>query len=594
MQEINLFVAKEKLEKKFYRTKSESHRLKDLKTTIATLQKGKQMLVDEFKEKQRKSKNQPFDKKVFRGIYNELIDKNKLIKEKRDIYIENKRRLKKDIEVKKGAQKINKETHVFKEEDINACEKRIKQELNVNFQLHTKLSCITNDVEIIRDRIINLAEMAQISKVQLKKILDLRVIGDFKKIFSNNLLKQKRKNLKKIVKTSEDNFGKQNRLYQKNKNSISKLFDQCAWQNMELKEKQKKHKEVLLEIKEIGTGKEEQEKLDNIRQTVSVCYQKLKMVTEKVENSYIIDVDLKTEIKRNGGFIGLVDNILVYFSDLNFSINQGYKTIDVLNGQKEKSRGILSDMELGYNTLKINSKSHNKAEDMEHCIENSNLFISTRESINFLFRSKSFIFSFGSRIKRMVDTINQICELLDFNTVIDTNKIPERSSLLMGKGGKSEVKPKQLNKTMLSGELYAIIINKEQKEMLDSCFVINEWIEKSFPEFGQFNTKNKYSTHIMSFFESILSYYDNFTLFSKGIMKEIRGELKLKKQEENIEDHKYTVNTLNTKGVKRNLMPRKSFMSNKARKEANFKRAESQFAMKPISVISKENNKSKV
>lgn len=541
MQENSLFQMKEKLEKKFYRTKSESYRLNELNTKIGVLQEGKKRLKEEFKEKMRKSKNQPFNKKVFRSIYSELLNTNKDLQKKKKNYNKKIKRIKEDCKQKKIICKKSKKSNLVKQDGLIDCEKKIQQEEYIKFQLHNKIASISSDIDISRNRIITFAEMEGINKKQLEKITGLKLIGEFKKFFSYDLLKQKKKNIKRIVKTSENNFARQNISFNKKKRSISKLYDECAWQNLDMKKKQKEFKETMEEIKRLEKGKEEEEKLNGIRKRVFNFYQKLKMISENVENNYIADIKHKSNVETkddNGDCIGLVDNILIYYSDLNYNINQGYKAVNILSAQLEKEKTLLVNCCSAYEEVKTDSKEKNKEEKYNHRIENTISFINAKDLIYFLFRSKNFIFLFSKRIKQLIDSINKICGLLDFNLIFNVKRLSFSKSLKLNKKIFLETTDgEKQNKGIPSSILENISVTDDQLNSLNSCRSINHWVEKTFPYYGNYNGDKPYSSHILNFFDSIINNFDNFTNFLKEIVVTMKGEFKLTRKRQTKEDH---------------------------------------------------------
>ena len=572
MQEKTLFQSKEKLERKFYRTKSESLKLKTLNDKIALLHSGKQLLMDEFKEISRKRTNLKFNKKIFLNIIDELKMKNKELCKQSEKIRANKHNYEKDFEIKEKISKTCKKPVEELKADLRRKYKEKQNEINISFILQTKIATLTNDIEIVKNRVIGYVEMQNISSHQLKKIEKLRIIGEFKNMFSHSLLKQKKRNIQKVVKTSENNFGKQSVSFRKKKQSIDKLYDECAWMNLELKAKSKEHKQVTHELKEIGKRNHESEKLDNINQRVSEFYLKLKMIVENIENNLLDNLRHRTEVKDSDEFICMVEKVIVYFSDYNFNINQGYKEINVLQSQNKKRKAILDKSESSYQELRKKKLTVKLREQHYEKLENTSMYINTKKMLEFLFKSRNFIILFEKRLKMIINSINKICGLLDleYEFKIMNKGIVETPVLGKNNGMVQRIKPLNL------GSDDDLI---EMREKLNQNEDMRKWLLIDFPYYGKYDPNNSdFADYILQFYTNIINQFDKFLNIMTSLVAETKGEFQFKKSEE----HKSSNSNLNlevpfnkqkhrsglVKGIKRRKTFRKSVL--KIDKSKNF------------------------
>lgn len=182
MQERNMMLIKEKLEKKFYRTKSETHRLNEINHEMSILKNGKNHLLNEFRDKINQYKNHPYDDNGYQDILNSLKAGRQELIEEKQAYKKNLTILKQDVDRKRDDICEQDDKKQIKKEQLADANRKLAIELFDNDQLNYKFEQLTYDIKIVQKGLQNYVEIEGLQEQLLDRLQQHKHIGDIKKV----------------------------------------------------------------------------------------------------------------------------------------------------------------------------------------------------------------------------------------------------------------------------------------------------------------------------------------------------------------------------------------------------------------------------
>lgn len=182
MQERTMVTIKEKLEKKFYRTKSETVRLNELAQDITILKSGKNLLLHEFKEKLNQYKNHPFNDKGYNDILNSLKKDNDDLKSEKQAYKKNLKVVRLDIGKRQNDLISQEETINTKKVQLSEAYKKIDLETYDYDQLRWKLNQLSTDIATVNQRLHKYTEIEEFETIVVNRLLKHKHSSEIKKV----------------------------------------------------------------------------------------------------------------------------------------------------------------------------------------------------------------------------------------------------------------------------------------------------------------------------------------------------------------------------------------------------------------------------
>lgn len=177
-----MVLLKEKLEKKFYRTKSESHRLNELRHMVETIRNGKNHLLAEFKGKHNKYQNHSYDDQAYQNILNTLKANRSDLVLKKETYQNNKDTLKQDISKKQSDITTQASLINLKESKLSEVREQIRHEMYNNDQLESKSVQLIKNIETIRKNILSYIQVEGRQENLLERLKNHQHISEIKKV----------------------------------------------------------------------------------------------------------------------------------------------------------------------------------------------------------------------------------------------------------------------------------------------------------------------------------------------------------------------------------------------------------------------------
>lgn len=523
MDEKTLRTYIDRIEKKFYRTKSDKLRLSELNNQVTILHHEKNLLINEFKELSNEDKKKPFCKKTFNNILNELLKMNKMERDKKKKLEDAKVQARKEIVIKKNIIKKNNQPKKHKDKKFKELQSKLLLEEYENEKLISKVSILTKDIKIYNKRIVSLIEILKLQTNQADKIMENKIYAQFKKRFSINLLKENQKLHKKNTFEVENVFNKRNSQLQNNKIIINQLYDECAILNLDIKKTKNRNNSLLEDIKELNKEGEKFNTLNKSRSELSLMIEKLRKLVDFLSHNYA--QPFKRMIEKNPAYQDidpydytvLTEFILKFFKNyLNFN-NKLHSNLNELQMQKEMKKEKLKELDM---SIKLMNPSIDKREIkmvQRNRIENSHDFLKTKRAVSFLLQLASFLSSLAIRIHTLLTSINNICHLLDFNYQFII-LCPFKTV-------------KQVNE-IKTNKLHTSVVIKSSNNKRDSLnnklgcdeTEINRWLEKNL----FFVMKSHSSSRIQFFYDDIIDRFKLFYDYMKEIKEKCSKEPQLK------------------------------------------------------------------
>lgn len=182
MQERAMLGIKEKLEKKFYRTKSETLRLNDINNDLSLLKNGKNQLLNEFKDKLNQYKLHPYDAKGYQNILNTLVCNRNELKNVKKAYKRNIKVIKQDIHRKENDINVHESITHNKKQEIDDFQNQINVELYENDQFKFKYNQLLIDKDILTKQLQKFINVDGLKDILLERLQKHRHIGEIKKV----------------------------------------------------------------------------------------------------------------------------------------------------------------------------------------------------------------------------------------------------------------------------------------------------------------------------------------------------------------------------------------------------------------------------
>lgn len=535
MNEQTLRIHIERIEKKFYRTNSDKVRLDELHREINILHSEKHSMANEFKDRQNEAKNKPFCKEVFNSILNGLRHQNSLCVKKRDKITGIKKVAHKAIS-KERIETMHLEKPIkMKENTFLGTKTNINNNYYENEQLINKLSVLTSDVDTVKKRIISLIEVEDIQTGQLKSIMDKSLFAHFKKLFSFNILKKHQKGFKETASMLESVCEKQQLIIEKNKSVVSKIYDNYAMLNMEIKKLSMEHELVLKEVKELEEKGDENAQLQKNNAIIAEKTELLHKLVEILRENYS---DIVIDIGRTTSAIDgsssdlfepnyLVSKILRYYGTALHIVDKSHQSLVQLQLHKERKKDLFRELLSSANSQVYEMKTPRQDVTLTTHLENSQQFMNLQKNIGFLIESKNFIVSFSKRIQKIVDTINKVSVMLDFNyQFIIMCPFYTRSKVIQKQRSNADFMSSHLlteENDLETTQIITMGLINEQSNM-GIREQPSRWAPSHNPLAANYNSK--LFNNVMTFYEDVLSTFDLFHIYFKQICEECKSDFK--------------------------------------------------------------------
>lgn len=330
-------------------------------------------------------------------------------------------------------------------------------------------------------------------------------------MFSQSLLRNQQNGLKNYFNRSSALLNRQKNFSFGTKNSITKLFDDCAWQTIKIEELEKVNEEVLSQVADIQDIKKQSEDLNKLNKDLSNKMEKLKLTVEIIDNDYR-EYAIHEEPLNSFSMTNLEGNELIYITKRIFgfyrsmitNIDYSYQALNELQFEKERKKHQYNELLDQFTIKNTNGPSNKDDESSMQIIESSLLFKNLKINCDFLAKIKNSISFFGRRLHRMIESITRICRLLDFNyhvsifcpfQTINSHSKPlglrEMESSVVSDDGET------FNK-----ETKFFVFTEKEQEFLDNNYQLSVWIENFLPCFGQYDPSLSFSSYFLNFFES--------------------------------------------------------------------------------------------
>ena len=222
---------KDRLQKKFYKTNSENHKLAEITKEIKSLNYAKELILDEYSNSNKIIDEVFFDQKEFINILNALrVENNKerqrlgrYSKKMNDLLCNknHKQTLSEQCGEKLKNQKKILEQRLFK----------IQRNSIINQRLEYKEQGIYNDIMIIKERIFVHRKIEKVRNRNLNRIKETKISSELKKNDSMSFLQFRQKQMNKLVSISRNNLIVKNLDYKRQSELKNVLFDKAAKDN---------------------------------------------------------------------------------------------------------------------------------------------------------------------------------------------------------------------------------------------------------------------------------------------------------------------------------------------------------------------------
>ena len=538
MSEYSLKMNIERIEKKFYRTNSDKLRLDELHREMDMLLKEKKALMNEFNEKQTDIKNSSYNNKVFKNILSSLKNENTSIGKRRDNllyrikYIEKVNNNEKDKH-----KKLIKPMNFKKETYFRVTSNLLNNEFEKDKLTH-KHSIIVYDIDILKERVSNLIKIANYQSFHFKKIMDKQLFAHFKRLFSFNILKKHQRYFKDSNMMMNSIQNQQQKVYHYNKETVDVLYDDCAHLNLKIKQLTKIHEEVLQEVRQIEEKKEEASKLKQNNLYNSRAIESLYTIINTLNNKYseiilnnegISEIETKT-INCSEDYKVNVLKIIDFYRSFLLAIDYSHKRLSEVQSQigrkKKLYKEVLDSADLN---KPQNKKSKQNYYHISH-IENNQLFINLQDNLSFLVNVRNFVMSFSKRLHKVINTINNVCLILDFDYQFII-MCPFYST-------PSKINKKRSNFDIMTSHLLTDEKNNEltpisNLDILNDSFTqnnesnSNNWTLMRNP-YVISNNKRKLD-HVMSFYDDACTTLEKFIEYFTMIQNECKNDFKKRK-----------------------------------------------------------------
>lgn len=402
-------------------------------------------------------------------------------------------------------------------------------------------------------------------------------------MFSIIVLKNQQKGLKGFVERSSSLLNRQQNFSTTKKNSISKLFDDCAWQSIQLKELEETHKNVLAELNQIEDTRKRIESLGKINKNLSTKMERLNYMVKHIESTYadhfINDKSMTFKTHQSSEsqkLSDVVDRILLFYSLFVGNINTTYKVLHELQNEKERKKNLfielLSHLTVGKSLNCLDDNNRPEGMQIEH-IQQFSKFLGNCE---FLVQAKNSIFFYGIRLHKMIDAVNRKCRLLDFDYHLAILCPFNNDSYVLKPISNNEIHSSVLSDDDETRQREVTCIPYEKNEgcILDSSYTLAPWVHSYFPCFGQYDPSTTFSNHFLRFYESVLrqfyllkEYLNKFNSERKectiGVTITLPKLSRIKEKKVGIQESSNNKKNSEKKSIilrnaKNNLMPRQS------------------------------------
>lgn len=331
-----------------------------------------------------------------------------------------------------------------------------------------------------------------------------------------SMLKNQQKGLKNVFNRSTSLLSRQQNFLTMKKNSISKLFDECAWQNIRIRELEVTHEQVLGQIHELQDTKKRIETLDRINKEHTAKLERLKIMVEHIENTYYGNLNGEESTPRislssieDSALKELINKMLTFYNTFCQSINSSYKKFNEIQNEKKRKKNHYKELTANLNDRDIKKSDDESSNKNSGHIELTQIFLAFTSNCDFLIKAKNFVYFFGIRIHKMIDSVNKICRLLDVDYHLailcpftnDTyvpkpSTRPDMQSSVVSEDGEQ-----------LVNNNIALGYNWSDQHFMENSHEMARWVEVYFPCFGKYDPSSSFATFFLKFYENVVQHF---------------------------------------------------------------------------------------
>ena len=297
MHERKLEMMKDRLQKKFYKTNSENHKLAEITKEIKSLNYAKELILDEYSNSNKIIDEVFFDQKEFINILNALrVENNKerqrlgrYSKKMNDLLCNknHKQTLSEQCGEKLKNQKKILEQRLFK----------IQRNSIINQRLEYKEQGIYNDIMIIKERIFVHRKIEKVRNRNLNRIKETKISSELKKNDSMSFLQFRQKQMNKLVSISRNNLIVKNLDYKRQSELKNVLFDKAAKDKLDYLKMDQQKQNLSSEIEYL---KKNSHRLNNKENKIKTQTKEdiLNPIIKTVEEQFGSETDLPARGRR--------------------------------------------------------------------------------------------------------------------------------------------------------------------------------------------------------------------------------------------------------------------------------------------------------
>lgn len=532
MNERKLSMIKERLQKKFFKTKSEESKLIEISEEIKTLQYAKKLILEEYKNTTKTAEPTSFRRTTFDSILNNLFSVNQQ-EQKRVVHFSSILQRLRDERNSKSEKSNNcRKILSSHKKELEGHLNTIQRNSIVNQRLEAKRKSIYTDIVIIRERILLNRKVEKIRNIDLKKILETRISSEFKKNNSLSYLQYQRKTLDRTVAVSRNNLVVKNKDYKRQSELKNYLFSEAARDKLgclRLESQKEKLGETVKALHKESSGFSRRRKPD--AETKETLLTPLIEQIDKLhkENSSSLNA-VKVEQYKDG--CGLVNRIIVFFRTINISIERNHKLIEILNLGRKKKWKVLSNAQQYYHSLNSEIIKDKRLMFKPQKTQMNYFYKLGKKNSQFLYEAKNFVSFFGRRLEILVAVFNKNCKELDIEIRLNMKKPFFSLPRLIYQKNKEDNCNIKITQRINSIEFLSL--SEEEACLFDSAQKLYPWFIDIFPSFGRNREKESFSVFFISHFQKILSKFE--------ILKNCLTQLKTEIGKSFVHDEKFKSN----------------------------------------------------
>ena len=497
---------KDRLQKKFYKTNSENHKLAEITKEIKSLNYAKELILDEYSNSNKIIDEVFFDQKEFINILNALrVENNKerqrlgrYSKKMNDLLCNknHKQTLSEQCGEKLKNQKKILEQRLFK----------IQRNSIINQRLEYKEQGIYNDIMIIKERIFVHRKIEKVRNRNLNRIKETKISSELKKNDSMSFLQFRQKQMNKLVSISRNNLIVKNLDYKRQSELKNVLFDKAAKDKLDYLKMDQQKQNLSSEIEYL---KKNSHRLNNKENKIKTQTKEdiLNPIIKTVEEQFGSETDLlaTVNITEEDCECPIVNKIILFFKILNISIDKNHKLLEILSLHREKKKQALNN-KLRYCTqISSETPKHKKFIHKPENFETNYYYLQNKTNCIFLYETNNFMSFFGRRISRLISAFNKNCQQLniDIRIKLDPLFLNEQITKSIDQNTR-DVPDIRLGGLNEHKEINTFLYDEAEQEMLNSGYNVGTWFAKIFPSFGKYNIDVPFGEYFINHFLKIL------------------------------------------------------------------------------------------